>query len=383
MRPTVVAACVCLLVVAALLLSSSSAAVGRGEASPIPDVAFVSAADCRATPRPLADFEANATATPLSLTEVLLRAEARERPGTPPPGGVPADPVVVAGVADAIQQAFACLFTGDIARYASLLSDENFRRNFHGLDPRALAGTPEAISVRVPLPLGQIEEILVLPDGRIAVRTQRERGPSLTFYVESNGRYLLDGGLELVEGTTRTPVPQQESTAEPDPGQGVVDPADCRAEPRPLADFAAIADATPGSFARLLDGTPVATVVPPEGGEPVAPEVAAAIDAALQQIGACTATRDVRLFSALWTDAFFRETLSGGDLGDVLTGTPEAVTEPIPVPTVEAVRELPDGRFAATVRSEGGRGIALFVEQDGRYLVDGSFDLTPDGTPTP
>lgn len=150
-----------------------------------------------------------------------------------------------------------------------------------------------------------------------------------------------------------------------------------------MEEFAAIADATPGGFQQLLEGTPLPTAVPPEGGEPVAPEVAEAIDAALLQIGACTATRDVRLFSALWTDAFFRGTLSGVDLGDVLSGTPEAVTESIPVAPVEAVRELPDGRVAATARSEGGRGIAVFVEQDGRYLLDDSFDLRPGGTPTP
>lgn len=162
-----------------------------------------------------------------------------------------------------------------------------------------------------------------------------------------------------------------------------VSAAACRAEPRPLADFAAIADATPGSFAQRLDGTPVARAIPPDGGVPAEPEVVEAIDAALQQIGACTATRDVRLFSALWTDTLFRETLSGVDLSDILTGTPEAVAEPLPVPTVDAVRLLPDGRFAAMVRSDQGRGIAVFVEAAGRYLLDDSFDLTADGTPTP
>jgi hypothetical protein len=200
-----------LLTTTAVLLAPPSSTFAQGVATPIPDVAVVSAADCHAEPRPLSDFEALAAATPLSYGEVLRRAEARERPGTPPPGGVPANPTVVAGVAEATEQIFACLLTGDFARYASLLSDENFRRTFGGLDPGTVLATPNPTSRDVPLPLHQIEEVLVLPDGRIAVRFQREGGSALSFFVESNGRYLLDGGFELIEAATQLPASIDES----------------------------------------------------------------------------------------------------------------------------------------------------------------------------
>lgn len=160
--------------------------------------------------------------------------------------------------------------------------------------------------------------------------------------------------------------------------------ADCRAEPRPLEDFAAITDATPGSFAQQLDGTPLATAVPPTVGEPADPEVVQRITATLEQIGACTATTDVRRFSALWTDDLFRRSLSGVDLSNVLTATPVPNAQPVPLPVIDSVRVLPDGRVAVVGGPEGGpRGVLVFVESDGRYLLDDSFDLTPNGTPVP
>lgn len=185
----------------------ASATAGQGGATPTPDGTAVSAADCRAEPRPVADFAAIAAATPLSYPEVLRRAEAMNQIGTPPAGGVPADPAVVAGVTDAVKQIFACLLTEDFARYASLLTDDNFRRNFAGLDPRAVQATPNPSSMRVPLPLYQIEEVRVLPDGRVTAEIDAERGRSISVFVESDGRYLLDGGFELVDGGVPTPTP--------------------------------------------------------------------------------------------------------------------------------------------------------------------------------
>jgi hypothetical protein len=354
LRGTLVAGCVCLLVAVAVVLAPTSSTVGQGAATPIPDVAFVSADDCRAAPRPLADFEAIAAATPLSYVEVLRRARSQNRVGTPSPGGVPADPAVVAGVTDAIEQVFACLLTGDFARYASLLTDENFRRTFGGLDPRAALATPNPTSLEVPVPLSQIEEVLVLPDGRIAVRTQRERGPSLSIFVESNGRYLLDGGFELVDVATPTPA------AVWDPRPMVVDPSECQAEPRPLAGFYALAEDTPTS----ATPAPRTTWPPPAGGVPAAPAVVAEAGEAVRQLAACGATQDPRIFTAVWTDDLFRRLLSGNDIETLLT--PTAAPGPIPMPEVAAVRVLPDRRVLVEVRLGGETEFIAFAEATSR-----------------
>lgn len=194
-----------LFVATAALLAPAPSMAKEGAATATPGVAVVSAADCRAAPRPLADFDAIAAATPLSFPEVLRRAESRNRIGTPPAGGVPADPATVAGVTAAVEQLYACLLTVDLRRYASLLTDENFRRNFAGLDPRVVSATPTPNSTRLPLALSQIEEVQVLPDGRVAVEIRAERGRSLSIFVEANGRYLLDVGFELADGGTPTP----------------------------------------------------------------------------------------------------------------------------------------------------------------------------------
>lgn len=180
---------------------------------------------------------------------------------------------------------------------------------------------------------------------------------------------------------TIIPVAAQEGALATPPGMVLA--SDCQAEPRPLEDFSAIVDATPGSFAELLEGTPIATAVPPTGGVPAEPAVVEEINTAIEQIGACTATTDVRLFSALWTDDFFRRTLSGTDLSNVLGATPVPIQEPIPLPVIDEVRVLPDGRITAMGRSEDGMGVFVFVESEGRYLLDDSFNLSLDGTPTP
>jgi len=182
--------------------------------------------------------------------------------------------------------------------------------------------------------------------------------------------------------------------AVPTPAQGseaatptrTVSAADCQVDPRPPEDFDAIADATPGSFAQLLEGTPAATVVVPTDSVSAEPEVVEAVTAAIEQIVACTATGDIARFSALWTDDYFRRSLGGAsssaELSTILALTPVAVAEPVPLPVVEAVGILPDGRVAVETRNQNGRGLSIFVESDGRYLLDDSSPLE-EGTPTP
>lgn len=384
MRQASVGALACLFAVAALALAPSSSTIGRGAATPVPEVAVVSAEDCRAEPRPLDDFDAIAAATPLSYFEVLLRAQIADRPGTPPLGGVPADPAVVAGVAEAIKQQYACLLAGDLARFTALLTDDNFRRNFDGLDPRVVSEALVPNPIRLPLPLYQIEEVLVLPDGRIMVRIQRERGPTLHFYVESNGRYLLDGGFEVVDVATPMPAPLQAATPTPVPvrvatptlDQAVVDPAECRAEPRPLADVFALAELIPTSAtpAPRLSGPP------PEDGTPAAPATVAAARDVVRQIVACTATRDVPILTAVWTDDFFRRNLAGIDV-EALLRADGGAARAAPMAELIAVRLLPDGRILVETWNGYERAFVALVEEDGRYLVDDIYEPTKAAPP--
>lgn len=317
---------------------------------------------------------------------MLLRAQAAERPGTPPPGGIPANPAVLAGIAEAIEQQYACLLDGDLARFTALLSDDNFRRNVGGLDPREVVEVNFANPIRLPLPLYQIDQVLVLPDGRIMVRIQRERGPTLHFYVESNGGYLLDGGFELVEASTATPAPVPEATPTPvavqettQPlNQDLVEPSECRAEPRPLADFFALAEITPTS----ATPAPRGSGPPPAGGVPAAPLVVAEAREAVRHYTACGATRDTRLITALWTDDFVRRSLAGLDL-ETLSTTASSPPVTARVPEVVSVRVLPDRRVLVETRFANEREFIAFVVEDGRYLADDLYEPPDDATPVP
>lgn len=156
----------------------------------------------------------------------------------------------------------------------------------------------------------------------------------------------------------------------------------CDVEPRPIEDFAAIDRGTPYAVAASL-GTPIATPVPPEGGEPADAAITEEIEASVSQIVACTNAGDIRRGTALLTDALFQRTYGGS--GSQLLA---AFGTPTPLPpaqqwtqfAVSDVLVYPDGRVSAVLSKGNDRSLFVFVKQDGRYLVDSGYDLTSRAT---
>jgi hypothetical protein len=119
------------------------------------------------------------------------------------PTGAPASDQQVAEVTETVQQLIDCVADGNAEKLSSLFSDDYWRRmNFMGLDynaSNAYAYAPlvRPSSDRVP-PMPLIDDVIVLPDGRLAAalipsfgRQSREAFDYYVF-VESNGVLLID-----------------------------------------------------------------------------------------------------------------------------------------------------------------------------------------------
>lgn len=174
---------------------------------------------------------------------------------------------------------------------------------------------------------------------------------------------------------------QASPTAEGTP----VAPALCTVEPRPIDDFLAIAATPSAAFsprrARLTE--------PPSlgGSAPADPTVTAAIAATSEEIVACINTGDFRRIAALMTDENFALFFGGSEPDAVM----ELATPATPLPpeqqadplAIEEIRILADRRVAVVSRGSRGQNLTVFAFVDGRYLLDGNYELPAAGTPTP
>lgn len=167
-----------------------------------------------------------------------------------------------------------------------------------------------------------------------------------------------------------------------------IDGRECTVEPRPLADYAAISG-TPGFFVSSAQGTPIATPAPPTGGVPADAETVDEIRDTMSEWVACINDGDVRRAAALHTNEFFSYLYGGVGTRAVSqdTGTPPAAisasAEVAVLQSIQDVRLLDDRRVSAITRINGRRALTLFALENGRYLIDGSFPATTEGTPTP
>jgi len=144
------------------------------------------------------------------------------------------------------------------------------------------------------------------------------------------------------------------------------------------------------------EGTAPAFALP--DGEPADEETVAAITATVREAIACTNTGNFLLVLAFVTDDYVRETSEGEPLTEEDAAFYEATPPPLPEDqylTLHAVREvrvLGDGRVGALVESQNPTTIPgdrdtidvdffIFVEEDGRYLIDESVENLEDQFP--
>jgi hypothetical protein len=173
---------------------------------------------------------------------------------------------------------------------------------------------------------------------------------------------------------------------------GVPDPSECTVEPRSLESFQA-ALATP-AVAATPDALPETPALPE--GEPADAETAAAVLETLREGVACINAGEYLRILALYSDNVVREGVGG--LGDQVEAVYDELATPAP-PTeaerteiieVQGVVVPPDGRVAALVvgddRSDADPAsptLFVFVEQDGRWLIDAFIETPDEGTPVP
>ncbi|HEU0113619.1 MAG TPA: hypothetical protein VFQ80_03045 [Thermomicrobiales bacterium] len=174
------------------------------ELTPIP-AADVDRARCVVAPRPDADFVAIDRGTPFAKIKAL---------GTPvptplpPTDGRPADPATVAAVTATFTEEIACLYAGDVRRFAALLTDAQFQRAFGGIGGSTIGG---AHATPTPLPLEAraanlaIGDVRIHPDGRVSAMTTSNGKRSLTIFAKVGERYLIDNTMSLSPAATPAP----------------------------------------------------------------------------------------------------------------------------------------------------------------------------------
>lgn len=171
-------------------------------------------------------------------------------------------------------------------------------------------------------------------------------------------------------------------------GAELIDPSECRVEPRSIDEFRELPDsavATPERDVLVEEGRPVDD-----------PEVIEGVTATVREQTACLNAWDIPRAAAFYTDeAFVRSFLGPGR--DITDEELENLLQPREIPadqlarliSVDNVQILPDGRITAEVRgTPPGNDHELtqqvvFVESDGTYLIDGIAELPNQGTPTP
>lgn len=176
---------------------------------------------------------------------------------------------------------------------------------------------------------------------------------------------------------------QDAADATPAPAATV---GECTVPPRPVEEFAALAQASPGAAVSIPLGTPSGTPLPSEGELPADPAAVDAVVETIEQQVACLNAGDLARTTALWTDDYFHRQLGGIPGADRLVAA-----EPTPVPAadrarllgVEDIQVLPDGRVSALVKSEGATSLVVLEKSGGRYLIDDGFVLETGGTPSP
>jgi hypothetical protein len=173
------------------------------------------------------------------------------------------------------------------------------------------------------------------------------------------------------------------------------DPADCRVAPRPAASLATFAGTPTAGVATPIGAAPTPFV--PPSGAPADAETVAGVTATALELFACYNADDLSRVVALFTDDYLRRSFAAEGVTDEALGVFAATPVARPAGEREAVavrdvRLLPDGRVGALLVGRDPAGdppdfadFTVFVEREGRYLIDDVVPLSPEavGTPAP
>lgn len=157
--------------------------------------------------------------TPVAGVATDASAEASPTPFVMPEGQE-ADEATVAAITAAAREYIACLNAGDYARALALYSDRGLRDLFaeaiaNGATAQQIL---DSLGTAQPLPQDQqnllygVDDVRVLPDGRIAALIIGDNlaepgppGPALIYYVQVDGRWLIDGVVRTPDIVTPAP----------------------------------------------------------------------------------------------------------------------------------------------------------------------------------
>ena len=201
-------ACSVLVLGLGALLSAAPA----GSAAPVADVAafLAPAAECAGARRSPAELAALLVAPPGILREGMAGV-AVATPAPPPPlAGLPADAATADAVAATARVALACLNAGDFPRLFALFSDHylwGVWGGFAGPDaPEAVvAAGVRGLATPVPRPVEQqialimVDDVRVLPDGRVLATVVTSAGSARVTFVRVGERYLIEWVFALPE----------------------------------------------------------------------------------------------------------------------------------------------------------------------------------------
>jgi hypothetical protein len=136
------------------------------------------------------------------------------------PEGEAADEATIAAITATIRGYLACLNAGDLARALALYSDQGLRDLFAGAIANGATaeqildslGTPQSLPEDQRNLLYGVDDVRVLPDGRVAALIIGDNlaepgppGPALIYFSQVDGRWLIDGFIRTEEIVTPTP----------------------------------------------------------------------------------------------------------------------------------------------------------------------------------
>lgn len=195
----------------------------------------------------------------------------------------------------------------------------------------------------------------------------------------------------IVVGRLASPTMAQQDSGAPE-SQSSYPEVQCAVEPRSIGEIEALVS-TSGT-PQAEDGVPSWVIDKVPLGSPADDATVEEVTNAVLELTACVLARDFLREYALLTDEFVLEIAGGTDsFVENLQATPigdEPVNPDLHVAVIQDVTRLDDGRVSAIVTLGGiedshpapGRTfLMIFVEQKGRWLLDGQYEEVWSGDP--